>query len=55
MKKMMRDDYSEEERRDTRTADDEENVLMCNKEKVNEGDMQQPTTNNQQSIQLQRQ
>jgi hypothetical protein len=22
---------------------------MCNKEKVNEGDMQQPTTNNQQS------
>ena len=55
MKMMMRDDYSEEEWRDTRTADDEENVLMCNKEKDNEGDMQQPTTNNQQSIQLQRQ
>ena len=51
---MMRDDYSEEEWRDTRTADDEENVLMCNKEKDNEGDMQQPTTNNQQSIQWQR-
>ena len=51
MKMMMRDDYSEEERRDTRAADDEENVLMCNKEKDNEGDMQQPTTNNQQSIQ----
>ena len=28
MKMIMRDDYSEEERRDTRTADDEENVKI---------------------------
>ena len=33
MKMMMRDDYSEEERQETRTADDEENVSYVRQRK----------------------